>query len=108
MKFQHYEKKFLTQLENSANLKISESDSAMLVKIWRRKGCCIDCFEIGTVLYTLDFFDSDSTFIYIQEGKYRNSIDEINLFRDFLALRKESKETQKGVPIYTVFVYKAQ
>ena len=106
MRFQQYEKKFLTDFENIVGFKVPEDDTSMLIKIWRRKNHCSDGFEIGGVLYTIEFFYIDNTFIYIQDGKYKNNLTEVDTNRSFLALRQEKRrETSAGVPIFSVFAY---
>ena len=102
MKYQHYEKNFLENLENEFNLYcIPEEDKRMLISIWRRKGHQPGVFTVGKNT-KIDFSD-DSKFIYVQNGKYHHSYETITS-NGFIALRKEGNETSTGAPIYTVYV----
>lgn len=104
MKYQHYEQRFLENLANEFNIHcIPEEDKSLLIRIWRRKGNHPDIFVIGKSVNTINFNDG-SNFIYIQNGKYHHSLENIASNQLFIALRTENRETAVGAPVYTVYV----
>lgn len=103
MKYQNYEKKFISKLEELACFKIFEEDTDMLIKIWRRHGGTKDCFVIGNLL-SLDKLEDYSNFIYIQNGKYTRSFSDVSTDKYFLILQSRNRETAIGLPIYTIYI----
>lgn len=110
IKLQPYEEKFFNNLKSMLPF-ISDEDAEQLFRVWRRNfGCRRDKATalrlLENPLKQISYFEQHNFIIFIQNGKWKKSFNELNSDMPFLAIECLYGFTNDlGAPLYSLQAY---